>query len=366
MSEKRRVNAMAMTAEEVAKTLGIPRDWQEEDLAETEAPGQRGAPLTEQLLAFSRQRPMRPTVANLNTVIEGAIKMLKRAIGEDIELEFHPHPDLGGVRVVAWQMEGILMNLALDARDAMPEGGKLLIETEPVTVDEDFAERPVDLHEGPYVRLSVTDTGCGMDPDTMEPLFEPFFTTKEPGKGTGLGLATVYGIVAQHEGAISVYSEPDKGTTFKVYLPRVREQPAPDVASPDHRSAPRGSQTVLVVEDEEAVRSLAERILTRQGYTVLSARDPGEGAQVFRAHADQIDLLLTDVVMPGGDGNELFEELSAEKPSLKVLYVSGYASSTVMQRGLQGLDTAFMMKPFDAQELARHVRRALDAEGGRD
>ncbi len=335
----------------------------ERDLAEIEQLGERGAALTEQLLSFSRQRLMRPVVLDLDEQVEQILNMLQRLIGEDVELSFHSEGGPARVRGDPAQIQEVLMNLAVNARDAMPAGGRLIIETERMELDEEFADRHLELEEGPYVRLSVTDTGIGMDEKTLEHLFEPFFTTKEPGRGTGLGLATVYGIVSQHGGAISVYSQPGEGTTFKVYLPRLEQEAPEQEPEPADREIPRGTETVLVVEDEDAVRSLARRVLERQGYSVLVASDPAEARGVFSEHSQEIDLLLTDVIMPGENGDQLYESLSARNPSLKVLYMSGYASSTVMQRGVDELDTAFIMKPFDARELCRHVRVVLDAEG---
>ena len=323
----------------------------------------RAAGLTRQLLAFSRKQPLEPIVLNINELIEGTTKMLRRLIGEDLELEFTPGEALGNVRADPGQLEQVLMNLAVNARDAMPTGGKLTVETADVTLDHEYVARRFGVLAGPYVMLAVSDTGCGMDPATRERIFEPFFTTKEVGKGTGLGLSTVYGIVKQHGGNIWVYSEPGQGTTFKIYLPRVDAKEDRRTVAAKKPSAPRGADTILVAEDDRAVRSLMEEALRDLGYTVISAGSPVEAEQMFAQHNTEVELLLTDVIMPEQSGRELYERLAAACPSLKVLYTSGYTDNAIVHHGVLDPGTPFIPKPFDVDALARKVREVLDGEG---
>jgi CheY-like chemotaxis protein len=285
--------------------------------------------------------------------------MLRRLLGEDIDLAVRPARDLGSVLADPGQLEQVIVNLAVNARDAMPRGGRLTIETANAELDEGYAEQHVGVTPGPFVLLAVTDTGTGMDAHTREHVFEPFFTTKEKGKGTGLGLATVYGIVKQSGGSIWVYSEPGRGTTFKVYLPRV-SQPAVEIP---RRAAPvvvTGSETVLVVEDEEAVCRLAERILRGAGYEVLTASSGGEALLLCERRGGEVDLLLTDVVMPQMSGPELAERLSRTNPGLRVLYMSGYTDNAIAHHGTLDPGTRLIGKPFAAAELTRKVREVLD------
>ena len=308
------------------------------------------ASLTRQLLAFSRQQVLAPRVVSLNVVVEGLQKMLRRVIGEDIELATALAPDLGAVKADVGQLEQVLMNLTVNARDAMPTGGKLTIETANVE------------HDGRRcVMLAVTDTGIGMDEATKARIFEPFFTTKEAGKGTGLGLATVYGIVNQSGGFIWVYSEPGNGTSFKIYLPRV-DAPAEGVTSAGGVSVPRGIETVLLVEDAAAVRAVAKQVLERQGYRVLEAPDGQAALRVAQEHRGPIHLLLTDVVMPVLSGRRLAEELTRLRPDTKVLYASGYTDDSVVRHGILESGTAYLQKPFTPDSLARKVREVLDAD----
>jgi len=256
------------------------------------------------------------------------------------------------------QIEQVLMNLALNARDAMPQGGKLTIETANITLDEAYVETHVGTKAGSYVMLAVTDTGTGMDAETLERVFEPFFTTKETGKGTGLGLAMVYGIVKQHEGNIWAYSEPGQGTTFKVCLPRV-DLPTQGLQTTKRQPAKGGSETILILEDEEAVLAIAQRVLTRAGYGVLPARNPEEADALSAQHGDEIALLLTDVVLPGKNGREVFGGLAAQNPALRVLYMSGYTGNAIVHHGVLDTGTPFLAKPFSPDGLLRKVREVL-------
>ncbi|MGQ9510037.1 MAG: ATP-binding protein, partial [Thermodesulfobacteriota bacterium] len=287
--------------------------------------------------------------------------MLRRIIGEDIELITFLSEDLWRVRVDPGQMEQAIINIVVNARDAMPEGGKLTIETANVELDEEYARRHIAVTPGQYVMLSVSDTGCGMTPEVKERIFEPFFTTKGKEKGTGLGLSTVYGIVKQSGGNIWVYSEPSKGTTFKIYLPRV-EEGLEEVAVRKKviEEIPYGNETVLVVEDEEVVRKLAVRLLKRQGYRVLEAPDGGQAFLLCEKYSAPIHLILTDVVMPGMSGRELYERLKVIHPDARVLYMSGYTDNAIIHHGVMEEGIDFIQKPFSLEALARKVREVLD------
>ena len=321
--------------------------------------GERAAALTRQLLAFSRQQVRTSTVLDLNALVADSIKMLRRLIGEDIELVFDPVPDLGLVCADPGQIEQVLMNLAVNSRDAMPKGGKLSIEISNFQADESFAASHYPMPSGAYVKLVVSDNGCGMDAKTQSRIFEPFFTTKEPGKGTGLGLATVYGIVKQNGGYIWVHSELGKGTTFKIYLPVVVGTAEATEALGNKAS---GSETVLLVEDELKVRSLARRMLESEGYKVLEASGGMEALLVASQHKGPIHMLLTDVVMPVMTGRELAQRLAKLRPQMKILYMSGYTDDTIMRHGVTEAGVAFLQKPFAPEVLARKVRVVLDAE----
>ncbi|MGI5861049.1 MAG: PAS domain-containing protein [Myxococcales bacterium] len=333
------------------------------DLLEIKNAAERAAALTGQLLAFSRKQVREPQVLNINTTVTGIENMLRRLLGEDIQILVCLAEDLGSVEADPGQLEQVIMNLAVNARDAMPRGGKLTIETANVELDDAYARMHVAIKPGNYVLLSVTDTGCGMDAATREHIFEPFFTTKES-KGTGLGLATVYGIVKQSGGNIWVYSERGQGTTFKVYLPRV-DLPATETRRRSPAVIAPGTETVLVVEDESAVRKLVERILRLAGYRVLSGANGGEALLLCEKHGDKIDLLLTDVVMPQMSGRELAERLALLSPQLKVLYMSGYTNHAIVHHGVLEPGTRFIGKPFSAPELTYKVREALDASDSR-
>ena len=341
-----------------------PEDGRREDVEEIKNAGLRAAELTRQLLAFSRRQVLAPKVLDMNAVVSQMDKMLRRLIVEDVELVTQLAGDLGPVSADPGQLEQVLLNLAVNARDAMPRGGRLTIETANVFLTEEYSERHHRLPPGQYVLLAVSDTGVGMDEATQKHLFEPFFTTKEVGKGTGLGLATVYGIVKQSGGYIWVYSEPGHGTTVKVYLPRVSgaAEPLPvAAATPELR---RGSETVLLVEDAPPVRSLARKSLESYGYTVLEAADGPAALELSAGHARGIDILVTDVVMPGMSGRELAERLAPARPAMRVLYTSGYTDDAMVRQGVLRAGVAFLQKPFIPETLARKVREVLDREQG--
>jgi two-component system cell cycle sensor histidine kinase/response regulator CckA len=322
--------------------------------------GERASEMTHQLLAFSRKQVLQPRVFDLNTVVADVEKLLQRLIGEDVELVSLLDPALEPIEADPGQLEQVIMNLVINARDALPAGGKVTIKTENVELDEDYAFRRLDVEAGRYVLLTVSDTGVGMDSETMRQIYEPFFTTKEEGKGTGLGLATVFGIVKQSGGDIRVESEPGRGTTFKVYLPQCRA-PVVGIAPVHARIEPlRGRETILLVEDEELVRSFEREVLEQAGYTVHEARDVSHALQLAHAHRDGIDLLLTDVVMPELSGPELAEQLVALQPEMKILYVSGYAGDTIGHQGMLEPGFAFLPKPLTPDLLARKVREVLD------
>jgi signal transduction histidine kinase len=320
--------------------------------------GQRASAMTNQLLAFSRKQVMQTTVFDLNTVITETEKLLQRLIGEDIELVSLLDPALAPIEADPGQLEQVIMNLAVNARDAMPAGGRLTIQTTNV---ERNAEDRLDSEPGPYVLLAVHDTGIGIAPETIPQIFEPFFTTKEEGRGTGLGLATVFGIVKQSGGEIRVDSERGRGTTFKVYLPHARKPINPiDSAEANHKPA-QGSETILLVEDEEPVRSLEREVLTASGYTVLEAHSASHAIELADNHHGTIDLLLTDVVMPQQNGRDLADQLGTRRPNMKILYASGYAANTISHQGILEPGIAFIPKPFTPSSLARKVREVLDA-----
>jgi signal transduction histidine kinase/ActR/RegA family two-component response regulator len=320
----------------------------------------RAAELTRQLLAFSRKQVLEPVVLDLNTVATEMKDMLGRLIGEDIALLTTPSPGLGRVKADRGQIEQVLMNLAVNARDAMPQGGRLILETAEVELDEEYARRHVGARPGPHVMLAVSDTGTGIPREIRSQIFEPFFTTKEPGKGTGLGLATVYGIVKQSGGYIEVESEPGRGTTFRIYLPRFDAPSAAGDRGPRPAAATGGTETILLVEDEEGVRELARDILRANGYTVLEARNGPEALLICERHQGPLDLLLTDVVMPRMSGRELAERLAPLRPDLRVLYMSGYTDDAVIRHGVLGAGTAFLQKPFTPAVLVQRVRETLD------
>jgi signal transduction histidine kinase/ActR/RegA family two-component response regulator len=323
---------------------------------------ERAASLTRQLLAFSRQQILEPKVLDLNVIITDLDRMLRRLIGEDIDLVTAPLKDLGQVKADPGQIEQVLINLVVNARDAMPDGGKLTIETANVDLDEGYAQARIDLTPGRYVMVAVSDNGCGMSRETASRIFEPFFTTKPMGQGTGLGLSTVHGIVKQSEGHIEVYTELGQGTTFKVYLPRV-EEVAEDrpVAQPEVLDHP-GHGTILLVEDEDIIRRVIVTSLRMSGYTVIEATDGSDAISVCENRDQPIDLLITDIVMPLMSGPELVRRVRAVRPRLPTLLISGYTDRALVHQGIRGTGMAFLQKPFTPDVLARKVREVLDGE----
>ncbi|HET7275025.1 MAG TPA: ATP-binding protein [Longimicrobiaceae bacterium] len=331
-----------------------------EDAEEIGHSADRAAALTRQLLAFSRRQVFQPEQVNLNETVSNMEKMLRRLIGEDVTLAAAIDPDLGQVKADPNQIEQVLMNLVVNARDAMPQGGLLTIQTANVELDDLYVRGHAQVASGSYVMLAVSDTGCGMDEETQAHLFEPFYTTKEQGKGTGLGLSTVYGIVKQSAGFVWVYSEPEQGTTFKIYLPRLDkvEVKAPVVPQPTPWTG--GRETILLVEDEPSVRALTERVLERQGYTILAAENAQAALRIAANSTTPIHLMVTDVVMPGMGGRALAEQLRANRPEVEVLYMSGYTDDAILRHGMLDEGTAFLEKPFTPDGLARKVREILD------
>jgi len=319
---------------------------------------ERATALTNQLLAFSRRQVAAPRVVDLNEIVHGIDKMLRRIIGEDVELKTVLANGLSTVKIDPSHIDQVIMNLAVNSRDAMPAGGRLTIETANVELSEEYSASHVGAVPGKYVMLALSDTGCGMDAETRSRIFEPFYTTKEKGKGTGLGLSIVYGIVKQNAGDVLVYSEPGQGTVFKIYLPAV-DSPPETVRVEATEGAAAATETILLVEDEEQVRKLARSMLQRRGYRVLEAASPAAAEELLRQHRDGIDLLLTDVVMPQMSGAELASRVRAARPGIKVLYMSGYTDSGIVQQGFLAEDTPYIQKPFTAAGLAKKVREVL-------
>ncbi len=325
--------------------------------------GERAAELTQQLLTFSRRQVVRPKVLNLNAVVSGTAVMLRRLIGEHIELRIVEGSDLAKVHADPGQLEQVILNLTVNSRDAMPSGGTLILETQNVDLDEAFTGTRTTLQPGRYVMLAVTDSGTGMDAQTRSHLFEPFYTTKAQGRGTGLGLSTVYGIVKQSGGEIVVYSEPGHGTCVKIYFPAVNEGVTEDAAENLQARTLAGSETILLVEDEEAVRKLVRRTLEKQGYQLLVAASGAEALDIAHQQDRPIHLLISDVVMPQMGGGQLAEQLKALRPKIQVLYISGYTESS-MRSGSLGKGELFLQKPFTPAALARCVRELLDRADG--
>ena len=331
-----------------------------ENIQEIKRAADRATSLTRQLLAFSRRQILEPKVLDLNTIIKDLDKMLRRVIGENIKLVTLLSDGLGTVRTDPGWMEQVIINLALNARDAMPSGGKLIIETTNVELGESYAQSHLAMKPGRHVKLCVRDTGTGMSPEVRERLFEPFFTTKAKGKGTGLGLSTVYGIVMQSGGNICVHSEPGLGTTFEIYLPRVDESLEEMREKVTREEPPHGSETILVVEDEEDVRSLLVQVLEMQGYTVLETSCGEDALEVSKNRKEPIHMILTDVVMTGMSGRQLADQLLPLQPKTKVLYMSGYTDNEIFHHGVLEEGTNYIQKPFTIDGLARQVREVLD------
>jgi PAS domain S-box-containing protein len=336
-------------------------DPRREDMQEIERAAERAAALTRQLLAFSRRQVLQPQILNLNELVGNLDNFIRRLIGEDIDLRTRLAPDLWMVSADAGQIEQVVMNLAVNSRDAMPAGGKLTIETANVPLDQEYARHHIAIVPGDYVMVAVSDTGMGMDEETRNRLFEPFFTTKGPGKGTGLGLSTVYGIVKQSGGNIWVYSEPGRGSTFKIYFPR-SSGTAVESGAKVKPTTTRGTETVLLTEDEDGVRQLASKVLRGLGYVVLEARSGREAVSVTEAFTGNIHLLLTDVVMPEFSGSELAQRIGVMRPGIKVLYMSGYTNEAIIHHGVLASNIAYLQKPFTPDVLARKVREVLEAE----
>jgi CheY-like chemotaxis protein len=329
------------------------------DLEEILAAARKSADLTRQLLAFARKQTIRPQVIDLNEAVQSTLKMLTRLIGEDISLEWKPGHGLWTVNIDPSQVDQLLANLAVNSRDAMPAGGRLTIGTGNQELDDEFCARHRGVMPGEYVCLAVSDTGHGMEPEALRRAFEPFFTTKAPGQGTGLGLATVYGIVKQHGGLIDVYSEPNIGTTFKIWFARHLDAAAPVKPEADHR-APQGTETVLIVEDSESLLKLGRTMLNMLGYTVLSAAHLHEAIELTERYDEPIDLLVTDVVMPDLNGKELAARLTVARPGLRCLFMSGYTANVIAPHGVLDEGVHFVQKPFSLATLAAGVRNALD------
>ncbi|HET6976051.1 MAG TPA: PAS domain S-box protein [Pyrinomonadaceae bacterium] len=345
--------------------VGLPRLPEDHavrnNLQEIVNAAERAATLTRQLLAFSRKQVLEPEIVDINRSVRETEKMLQRLIGEHIELVTLLDPEPGRVMADRSQLEQVLLNLAVNARDAMPRGGKLIIETKSVLLDEDYTRRHVHVQPGRYVMLAVSDTGMGMSSETMQHIFEPFFTTKESGKGTGLGLSMVYGIVKQSGGNIWVYSEPEHGTTFKIYLPLTSHKGEETQASTVELPRQRGTETILLVEDEAGIRNLLQDVLQTEGYTVLAAATGQEALNVCSSYGPQIHLLITDVIMPGMSGRELVDRLLGKGRDIKVLYMSGYTNDAIVNHGVLDPGINFLQKPFTPRNVAAKVREVLEA-----
>jgi two-component system, cell cycle sensor histidine kinase and response regulator CckA len=331
------------------------------DIDEIKLAGERAAQLTRQLLAFSRHQALETKVLDLNQVVSGMENMLRRLLGADVELTMLPATQLWNVRADPGQLEQVLMNLAVNARDAMPQGGKLTIEVKNVELDQDYADAHHEVKPGSHVMLAVSDSGMGMDRATVARIFEPFFTTKERGKGTGLGLSTVFGIVKQSGGHVWVYSEPNHGTTFKIYLPRVDGVAVTSAIDAVVSRPTRGTETILLVDDDDQVRAVARGILRRLGYVVLEASNGGEALMIAEQHPAKIQLLLTDVILPRMSGRQIAERITAMRPGVEVLFMSGYTDDAVLQHGILESGVAYLQKPLTSDSMARKVRQVLDA-----
>jgi len=339
-----------------------PGDPLREDVKEIVEAGKRSAALIRQLLAFSRKQTLQPEVLDLNKLLQDLENMLHRLIGEDIELKLALSDKIGRVMADPGQVEQVIMNLAVNARDAMPGGGKLMIETADVELDEDYASTHAGVTPGKYVMLAVTDNGSGMDRETLSNVFEPFFTTKEKGKGTGLGLSTVYGIVKQSGGNIWAYSEPGLGTTFKIYLPQTEAEPKGKAKAAKKETTKGAGEKILVVEDNENLRNLMATMLSRLGYKVTLAANGGEALLLMEKKGLKPDLVITDVVMPKMSGKELADRLREIHPDLKVLYMSGYTDNAIAHHGILDPGIPFIQKPFTLGDIAQKVRAVLQGD----
>jgi signal transduction histidine kinase/ActR/RegA family two-component response regulator len=330
------------------------------DLKEIQKAAQRSADITKQLLAFARKQTIAPRQLDLNDTVESMLNMLRRLIGEDIDLVWRPDAHLWPVKMDPSQIDQILVNLCVNARDAIAGVGKLTIETGRHTFDAEYCNEHPGFIPGDFVLLAVSDNGCGMDKNTLDNLFEPFFTTKEVGKGTGLGLATIYGIVKQNNGFINVYSEPGQGSIFKIYLPRLVVDEDIDKAVPEKNSATGGTETILLVEDEPTILRMTRMMLEKKGYSVLPAATPAEAIDLAKTHADRIHLLMTDVVMPEMNGRDLAGRLTSLYPDIKLLFMSGYTSNVIAHHGVLDDGVSFIQKPFSMAEMTEKVREVLD------
>jgi PAS domain S-box-containing protein len=341
---------------------GLPKDSRLSDsTSQIKSAADRAAGITRQLLAFSRKSVLSPRVINMNDIMLNLDSLLRRLIGEDIEVLTAPANDLGTVKADPGQIEQVIMNLALNSRDAMPHGGKLTLETSNAILDESYAREHQPVEPGRYVMLAVSDTGHGMSPETQARIFEPFYTTKEVGKGTGLGLSMVYGIVKQSGGYIWVYSEPDQGTTFKIYLPRVDQPVERSGTEKPPSNVLRGTETILLVEDDPQLRALSSSVLSHCGYKVLTAGSPEEGLSICRTNHSDIRLLVTDVVMPRMNGRQLAEQILQVCPKVRVLYISGYTDNAIVHYGVLDAGLWFLAKPFTLSALVAKVREVLDS-----
>jgi len=346
---------------EMATNRSVAQPELRSDLQHIGDASERAGTLVRQLLAFSRKQVLKPKILDLNSIVLNLDKLLRRLLAETVEMKTIARKDVGAVKADPGQIEQVIMNLVVNARDAMPDGGRILIETSNVELDDTYAQDHATVRPGRYVMLAVTDTGIGMTSDTVAHIFEPFYTTKESGRGTGLGLSTVYGIVKQSGGYIWVYSEPGKGTTFKVYLPRVEERVEVSSTAQIPAAAARdGKETILLVEDEPSVRELTRMVLSKRGYAVLEALNPADAERLAGSHGSEIHLLLTDVVMPGMSGHELAKRLTARHGNLRVLYMSGYTHNVIAEDGTLEEGLSFLQKPFTPQVLAQKVRETLD------
>lgn len=338
-----------------------PNDPIRSSIQDIHKAAERAASLTSQLLAFGRKQIFQTKIIDLNSLIVNLEKMLGRLLGEDVEIKVSQSLDLKKIVADPSKIEQVIINLALNAREAMPEGGKLIITMANVELDEQYTREHIDVKPGQYVILAISDTGYGMDEKTLEHIFEPFFTTKETGKGTGLGLATVYGIVKQSGGHIWVYSEPNHGTMFKIYFPQAVEANGVQVKTDELDQSPRGTETVLLAEDEDLVMNLATRVLREKGYSVIKASNGEEALQIAHTYKGKIDLLLTDVVMPRISGRALANKIGLVRPDIKILFISGYTGDAIAHRGILEPGTAFLEKPFTPASLALKVREVLDS-----